>query len=122
MAGSEQNGKKRRAFFGRDDGRSRRPRADWDAGSAHALAVADQGYNLLQQTERTLRLVAHMAVTEGERRMWEQIAHLPCQLFAGYHAQQMMDMQREMEKASLIDEMVSVHFIFGTWVPTQLPP
>ena len=97
MAGSEQNGKKRRAFFGRDDGRSRRPRADWDAGSAHALAVGAQGYDLLQQTERTLRLVDHIAVTAGERAMWEQIAHLPCQLFAGYHAQQMMNMQREMQ-------------------------
>ena len=56
---------------GRDDGRSRRPRADWDAGSAHALAVGAQGYDLLQQTERTLRLIDHIATNTCEKAMWE---------------------------------------------------
>ena len=97
MAGSEKKGKKRRPACGRDDGRSRRPRPDWDAGSAHALAVGAQGYDLLQQTERTLRLIDHIATNTCEKAMWEQIAYLPCQLFAGHHAQQMMTMQREMQ-------------------------
>ena len=112
MAGSEKKGKKRRPACGRDDGRGRRPRPDWDAGSAHALAVGAQGYDLLQQTERTLRLIDNIATNTWERAVWEQIAHLPVQLFAGHHARQMMDMQRDMQP--YYQRMGSTDFVLPT--------
>ena len=47
--------------------------------------------------------------------MWEQIAHLPCQLFAGHHARQMMDMQRDMQpyyqRMGSTDFMLPTHLL-----------